>query len=520
MSVPGAPVEPSGGLNLARLLLEARVAEGRGDRVALHTPEGAFTYAQVAARASALAAALRGAGVGRGDRVLWVLPDGIEFVAALFATWKLGAVGAMANPDLPARDHAALLAYTRPAALLATPGVLAGLAGSLSSSSLSCFVAGRVAMAEVPAARPLAPLLEPPAPPVPAVDTDARDPALWLFTSGSTGAPRAAVHAHGDFAFHVERYARGVLGMTAEDVVLAAPRLHFAYATGMALLFPFALGAAAVLFPEHPTPARLRELAARFAPTILVTVPTMTAKLLAEPAPATPFASLRFAVTAGEPLPLPQHRRWDEVMRVDLVDGLGSAEMFHVYLGNRPGEVRPGSVGRLVPGYEARVVGPDGLEVAPGEPGVLHVRGGSMMSGYHDDPERTAAALRDGWVVTGDVLRRDAEGWFFHQGRADDLLKVGGIYVSPLEVEDALREHAAVVDCAVVGVPDAEGLSKPVAHVVLRDGTVTGPSLWSALAAHCRQRLARYKVPRAFVAHAALPRNDRGKILRRALRDG
>lgn len=536
MRMPEPRVDPSVGLNLARVLLEARVAEGRGDRIALHTPEGAFTYGQVEERASRLAVALRAAGVGRGDRVLWALPDGVDFVATLFATWKLGAVGAMANPDLPPGDHAALLEYTRPTALIATRDVLAGLAtsgreavpattgpaGAVAAGPAAfpvmCFVAGSALVPEVPAARPLTPILDAAAPHFPAVDTDGREPALWLFTSGSTGLPRAAVHAHDDFAFHIERYAQGVLGMTAADVVLAAPRLHFAYATGMALLFPFAVGAASVLFPEHPTPGRLRELAARFAPTILVTVPTMTSKLLSEPEPAAPFASLRFAVTAGEPLPLPQHRRWDELMRVDLVDGLGSAEMFHVYIGNRPGQVRPGSVGRLVPGYEARIVGPEDADVVPGEPGVLHVRGGSRMSGYHADPERTAAVLRDGWIVTGDVMRRDDEGWFFHQGRADDLLKVAGIYVSPLEVEDVLRDHAAVTDCAVVGAPDADGLTKPVAHVVLRAGAVAGVTLWSALDAHCRARLARFKVPRSFEVHAALPRNDRGKVLRRLLR--
>jgi acyl-coenzyme A synthetase/AMP-(fatty) acid ligase len=289
----------------------------------------------------------------------------------------------------------------------------------------------------------------------------------------------------------------------------------------MALMFPFAVGARTVLFPEHPTPARLFELVERFRPTVLATVPTMTAKLLAAPdAGARDLSSLRLAVTAGEALPPELHRRWLEAFGVEMLDGIGSAEMFHIYISNRRGAVRAGSLGQVVPGYEARVVRPDGGDAPDGEPGTLWVRGDSMLSGYHDDPGKTAATLRDGWVVSGDVFRREG-GHFFYEGRADDMLKVGGIYVSPLEVEHALAAHPSVVECAVVGYEDGDGLTKARAFVAFRpDAPGDDRARFAELAAWARARLARYKVPRDWVACAALPRNDRGKIVRRALRGG
>ncbi len=501
-------------LNLAQHLLDARIAEGRGGNPALLTPELTHSYADVLAQANRLAHVLRDAGVRKGDRVLLALPDGPAFVAAFFATLKLGAVGAMANPDVPVDEHEYLLAITGARALLASAAVAGraraairqakGLAVCLVDSEIDDeFPSLNRACAGAPAT-------------FTNEDTHQDDVALWLFTSGSTGRPKAAVHRHRDFAYHIECYARGVLGLHAGDVVLSVPKLHFPYATGMSLMFPFAVGASAILFPEHPTPDRLFALVARHRPTILTTVPTMTAKLLA--VPGGDLSSLRLAVSAGEALPVDLYHRWRMATGVQMLDGIGSAEMFHIYISNRPGDVQPGSLGRVVPGYRARVVRVDGSDADDGEAGTLWVTGGSTMLGYHADPDATAAVLRDGWVVSGDFFRRSADGSYHYEGRSDDMLKVGGIYVSPLEVENTIAAHPAVAECAVVGAPDELGLVKPRAFVVPAPGCIADERLFGELTAWTRERLAHYKVPRSWQARESLPRNDRGKIVRRLLR--
>lgn len=523
-SEPSLPPEPPTPelperLNLTQHLVHARITEGRGGRTAVVTPDATFTYAQVADRAGRVSAALAARGVGAGDRVLLLMGDGIDFVAGLFGCLGLGAVAVMANPELPAVDHRALLAYTGARAVLADPSSLAPLVGHPSGDGppLVLLASGdgeapvgcetlRSACASVG--------------PLPPRDTDGRDPALWLLTSGSTGAPRAVIHAHRDFAYSIECYARQVLGLHQDDVTFAVPRLHFPYATGNALLFPFAVGARTVLVPERPTAAQTREILEKYRPSILVTVPTMTAKLLDDPADAGAAASsLRLALSAGEALPPDLFRRWVSRHGVEMLDGIGSAEMFHVYVSNRPGQARAGSLGRVVPGYQAKVVRDDGTDAAPDEVGTLWVRGGSAGSGYHDAPERSRQVFRDdGWVVTGDFFRCDAQGWFTFEGRADDMLKVAGLYVSPLEVERVIASHPAVAECAVVGAPDDQGLVKPRAHVVPRAGTSGDAGLERELDAWTRERLPHYKVPRAWMFATELPRNDRGKLVRRTLR--
>ncbi len=502
-------------LNLAAYLLDARVDEGRGAAPALLTPDETLTYAQVQARTNRVAGALAAAGIVRGDRALLALSDGPDFVATLFGILKLGAVGAMANPDLRDAELEHLLACTGAKVVVTTSAVAWRAAGVIAASGATCLVvgpesgAGFRSLAAVSAGLPEV---------FRTVDTAADDEALWLFTSGSTGKPRAAVHRHRDFAYHIECYAKRILGLGRQDTMLSVPKLYFPYATGMSLLFPFAVGARTILFPEHPTPERLFDLIERFAPTILTTVPTMTAKMLAHPgATQRDLASVRLAVTAGEALPPDLHRRWDETFGVPMLDGIGSAEMFHIYISNRPGDVRPASLGRVVPGYEARVMRADGSPASDGEVGTLWVRGGSTFDRYHGDPEATAAALRDGWVVSGDMMRREGD-QFFYAGRTDDMLKVAGIYVSPIEVEGVLARHPAVAECAVVGFNDEQGLVKPRAFVVLRPGHTADETFFHDLGQWARAELAHYKVPRSWVARDALPRNDRGKIVRRALR--
>lgn len=508
-----------GSFNLAARVLDERVAAGDGARVALRLGlpgEGlrTVTYAELLDETHRLANVLVALGVGRGDRVLVALPDGVPFVAAFLATLEVGAVVAMANPELPATDYAAQLAYTR-AKVLVADDALARRAADAIAGVAALIVggtdAGRVASyeARVAAASPrfeIAP-------------TDADDEAVWLATSGSTGAPRAAVHTHGSFAFCIDAYGVGVLGIGRDDVTLSVPKLYFGYATGMSLLFPLAVGASAVLFPERPTPERLLALAAHHGATVLALVPTLIAKLLATPDTGRgALPRVRLATSAGEALPVPLYARWKEAFGVELVEGLGAAELFHIHVSNHSDDVRPGALGRVVPGYEARVVRDDGGDAAEGEIGALWVRGGSAALRYEGDPERTRRTFReDGWVATSDKVRREGDVFFF-EGRSDDMLKVGGIYVSPLEVENVLLEHPAVAECAVVAYEDEAGLVKPKAVVVPRARDAEGDSLLQELGAFARARLAAFKVPRRWELRPSLPRNDRGKLVRRDLR--
>jgi benzoate-CoA ligase len=513
------PAEAPARLNLATHVLDARVAEGGGARVALVVQRGEgdgaserrVTYAALQADANRLANVLRELGVARGERVLLALPDGAELVTAAFATLKAGGVVTMVNPELPAADYGAHLAYTRARVLIADGALTARAAGVLAEAAVATLVVGASYEARLAAASPR----------FENADTAASDPAIWIATSGSTGRPRAAVHSHASFAFSIQAYARGVLGLGPDDVTLSVPKLYFGYATGMSLLFPLAVGARAVLFPERPTPERLFALIARHRPTVLATVPTLVAKMIAA-APATTeprpdLSSLRYATSAGEALPHELHARWKEAFGVEIVEGLGSAELFHIHVSNRPGDVQAGALGRVVPGYEARVVRDDGADADDGEVGALWVRGASAALRYEGDPERSAQVFRDdGWVVTSDkVTRRD--GVLRFEGRSDDMLKVGGIYVSPLEVENVLIQHPAVVECAVVGYQDESGLTKPKAVFVCR-GREPDDALFRELGAFARERLAAFKVPRRWECLPALPRNDRGKLVRRQLR--
>ncbi|HVU50121.1 MAG TPA: benzoate-CoA ligase family protein [Polyangia bacterium] len=522
-------------LNLAAHVLDARVAEGRGARVAIRFDDagpgagrwGAVTYAELLDESNRVANVLAGLGVGRGDRVLVALPDGPPFAAAFFGALKVGAAVAMANPELPAADYAAHLAYTRAKVLFVDAGLAARAAAPIAEARE--LVAALVVGGGGETARSLAYGARVAAASTGFVnaDTAADDPAVWIATSGSTGSPRAAVHGHRSFAFSIEAYAKGVLGLGAGDVTLSVPKLYFGYATGMSLLFPLAVGATAVLYPDRPTPERMFELVARHRPTVLALVPTLIAKMVAaapRPEVARAFAGARLATSAGEALPVPLYARWRERFGVEIVEGLGSAELFHIHLSNRAGDVRPGTLGRVVPGYEARVVRDDGSDAPDGEIGARWVRGGSAALRYEGDPERTAQVFGradGGWVATSDKVRR-AGGVFTFEGRSDDMLKVGGIYVSPLEVENVLLQHPAVSECAVVAYEDEAGLVKPKAVVVVRGGDAADPdtdTLWGELDAFARARLAAFKVPRRWERLPALPRNDRGKLVRRTLRE-
>jgi len=501
--------------NMAHWFLDARIEEGFGDKVAVRCGDRALTYAEVQRMANRVGNALRSLGSGIEDRVLIVLPDCLEFPAAFFGTLKIGSVVTMVNVILPAEDYAYYLDYTRAKVAIVHEMVLDRF---LEPARTSPFLRNLLVVGDSGGRYPtFENTVDPQPDALTPADTHKDDVAAWLFTSGTTGKAKGAVHCHHDFPYNTECYGKQVLRMSADDVTVAVPKLFFGYATGTNLMFPFAVGATACLFPERSTPEAVFDAIRRFRPTVLTSVPTMINQMATHPeAGKQDLSCLRVCVSAGEALPPELYHKWKNRFGVEILDGIGSAEMFHIYISNRFGEVRPGSLGRPVPGYEARIVGPDGAEVPDGEIGTLWARGDSAALCYFNRHESSKETLRGDWVVSGDLFRRDVEGFFHIAGRADDLLKVGGVWVSPTEVEDCLLRHEAVAECAVVGRPDADGLVLTKAYVVLRSGPPT-PETARTLQEFVKARLAPHKYPRLVEFLDALPRNERGKIERRKL---
>lgn len=553
MNPPTFPEE----FNLADYYLFDRLREGLGDKVALLFGDQRHTYADVAAQVRRLRAHLAVEDVAPEQRVLLVLHDSPAFVWAFFAALHHGAVVALGNPEAPAADLAYLVEYTRAAAVVTIPRVAEAIQGALAAADLRTLVL----VPEVPtggdleADLPVSPALDqlrcislrnalaqgrtalvPRSAPIGPRPTRRDDVALWLFTSGSTGRSKAAVHTHRDFAFNTECYAKATVGYREDDITVSVPRLFFGYATGTNLMFPFAVGATAGLFVERPTPESLARYIERYRPTVVTNVPTMMGKLLdhddaraARGEPRLDLSSVRFHLSAGEALPPALLERFRARFHADVYDGIGSAEMFHIYCTNRPGDVRPGSLGRVVEGYTLKIlssdaVGPGAPELAPGETGVMWVKGDSVALGYFQDREKSWSTFHGHWCRTGDLFRMDAEGYLWFSGRADELLKVGGVWVAPVEVEERLTEHPAVSLAAVIGAEEA-GLVKPKAFIVVRDdardrvATEAGRAeLAAELKAFVKDRLSKHKYPRWVVFVDDVPRNDRGKVDRKALR--
>ena len=500
--------QPPEAFNIAEYFLDARIGEGRGDRPALLTDRGTFTFRDVHALANRWGNLLRDTGVEPEQRVIVALPDGPEFVAALFGTVKIGAVVVMVNPYVRPEEIGYFLEYTRAKiAIVDTEHREAFGAAALDARHLhDLVVVGDAVWDDRIAAQ---------SDHVETFPSHRDDAAIWLFSGGTTGQPKAVVQTHTAFANTTELYGKGVLGLTERDITISVPKLFFGYATGSNLFFPFSVGAAAVLFPDRCTPAVLFEKIEAFRPTVLINVPTMINQMLSEPDANKPdLSSLRLVTSAGEALPADLHERWMQVFGVELLDGLGTAEMWHIFISNRPGEVRPGTLGTVVPGFEVKVCDGDGVEVPEGEVGALWVRGNSRAIGYWQQMEKTSAAFRGEWYVSGDMVSRAADGYVTYCGRADDMLKVSGKWLSPQEVESCLLRHSAVHEVAVVGIEDEHGLTRPHAFIV---GEVQ-PGHDDELASFVAKRLARYKVPRQFIFLSTLPRTHLGKVDRGKLR--
>jgi benzoate-CoA ligase family protein len=491
-------------LNIDQHLLRQRLEEGLGDRVALRLDDRPVTYAAVDRAASGMAHLLAERGVGPGDRVMMVMPDGLEYVAALFGVLRLGAVGVLMNPGLTPDDLTGIVRLARAGAVVVHPRHRDGVESALDSHDV-----------QVPPLLVVDEATRLPDVDLPTFDTAALDAALWIFSGGTTGLPKAVVQTHRSFANTTELYGKGILGLAPDDVTIAVPKLFFGYAMGSNLFFPFSVGASTVLFEGPSTPEALFDRIERHRATVLINVPSAINQMLSHPGSADrDVSSLRLATSAGEPLPETLYRQWMERFDVELLDGLGTAEMWHIFVSNRSGAVRPGTLGQVVPGFEVKACDEDGEEVPAGEVGRLWVKGQSLGLGYFENPEATAEAFRGDWFAGGDLISIDDEGFVTHRGRADDALKVKGRWFRPQEVESVLLDHPAVRECAVVAVADESGLARPVAFVVSAD-EVTGEELTEWALAH----LEAYKHPRRVVFVDRLPQTHLGKVDRGALKN-
>ncbi|HUB12053.1 MAG TPA: benzoate-CoA ligase family protein [Acetobacteraceae bacterium] len=520
-SVAPAVPPPPDRFNVAEHLLAVNAE--RPDKPAFIDDGGTLTYGALADRARRLASGLRDLGVRREERVLMPMQDTNDWPVAFLGAVYSGIVPVPVNTLMTADDYAYMLEHSRAQAVLVSGAVLPPLKAALTKSDHE--------VRKVIVSRPVAPLdfgeiafdalLDAHAPRARAAATHADDPAFWLYSSGSTGRPKGAVHSHANPYWTLELYGKGMLRLTEADVCFSAAKLFFAYGLGNALTFPMGVGATVLLMAERATPEavfrRLTGNVGGLKPTVFYGAPTGFAGMLASPAlPAREDVALRLVSSAGEALPAELGERFRHHFGIDIVDGIGSTEMLHIFMSNLPGDVRYGTTGWPVPGYEIALRGDDGGPVADGEPGDLYIHGPSSALMYWGNRARTRETFQGGWTRSGDKYVRNSDGTYTYAGRSDDMLKVSGVYVSPFEVEATLVQHPAVLETAVIGVPDADGLTKTKAFVVLKDGKRAAEA---ELKAFVKDRLAPYKYPRAIVFVPELPKTATGKIQRFRLRE-
>ncbi|MGH7045869.1 MAG: benzoate-CoA ligase family protein [Stellaceae bacterium] len=503
--------------NAAADLLDRNLIAGRAQKVAVIDDAGQVTYAELARRSGCFAAALLRLGVQPEQRVLVCLHDSIDFPTAFLGAIQAGIVPVAVNTQLGAEEFAFMLADSRARVVVVSAPVLPAIEAAVQLAG----VKPQIIVSDAEGARSqLAGLLTASPALGEAAPTHPDEPCFWLYSSGSTCRPKGTVHLHSSLVATAERYAVPVLGIAEGDVVFSAAKLFFAYGLGNALTFPMAVGATSVLTAERPSPAVAAAILRRHRPTIFCAVPTLYNAMLADPGlPHPEELALRRCVSAGEPLPPEIGRRWSRRVGVDILDGLGSTEMLHIFLSNRPDELRYGTTGKPVPGYAVQIVDEAGREVRRGEIGDLLVRGPTAAAHYWNNRERSRATFLGPWTRTGDKYFEDQDGYFVYCGRSDDMLKVNGMYVSPAEVEAVLISHDDVLEAAVVGAPDIDGLTKAKAFVVAKPGIAAGEPLARALDAHARMLLAPFKCPRWITFLDELPKTATGKIQRFRLRE-
>ncbi len=502
--------------NVSTVFLDENLERGRGDRVAIYAGDRRITYRKVLAQANRAGNALRGLGIRPEERVLLLLLDSPEFAYLFWGAIRIGAVPVPANTALRAQDYEYMLRNSRAAALVVSEELLPSVEEVLPDipTLRHTIVAGAPRRGQ----HALGDLLAAAEPELAPAPTHRDEPAFWQWSSGSTGAPKGTVHLHHDMVYAADLYARGVLGIEERDICLSIAKLYFAYGLGNALYFPFRVGAAAVLYPGRFDPKTYFDLIQRYRPTLFFGVPTAYAAMLAAEGPRD-LGAVRLCVSAGEPLPSALFTRWEERFGVEILDGIGSTEAVHIYISNRPGRARPGSTGEVVPGYAVRIADESGREVPPGEIGDMLVSGDSFAAFYWNKHEQTKRAFIGDWFRSGDKFYHDTDGYYWSCGRSDDMLKVGGQWVSPTEVEATLIQHPAVLECGVVGRADQDELVKPYAFVVLKPGHTPSEALAKELQGFVRDKIAAYKYPRWIEFIPELPKTATGKIQRFRLRE-
>jgi 4-hydroxybenzoate-CoA ligase len=507
--------------------VDAHVARGLGGKTAFIDPDRTLSYGELQSRSMRFAHALRPLGVRQEDRVALLLHDAVDTPVAFWGTVRAGSIAIPLNTFLHAAQYAYILADSRATALVAAkplaraiwpiikqlPHLEAIILVGAAADDLKSFRGRNVQLFEDVIAKADATPF--------AADTVSDEVAFWLYTSGSTGDPKGVKHVHSSLMATAKLFGQGVLGISEQDVVHSAAKLFFAYGLGNAMTFPLSVGATTVLWPPRPSPDAVFEIMRKHRPTIFFAVPSLYTALLAHPQIGKGAGSdrLRLCVSAGEAMPAHIGERWRKIVGVDVLDGIGSTELLQTFLSNRPGDIRYGSTGKPVPGYEARIVDEQGRELGADEIGELIVRGPSAGEGYWNQRAKSRRTFAGEWVYTGDKFRRDADGYYYYCGRTDDMFKVSGMWVSPFDVEAALASHEAVLEAAVIGKQDTDGLIKPKAFIVLKNGYAADDSLLEKLKLHVKEHAGAWKYPRWIELRADLPRTATGKIQRFKLRE-
>ena len=501
--------------NAADYFVDRNVREGRGDKVAVLCEDRVFTYLQVQEGVNRFGNALKSLQVRMEERVALLLLDSELYPQAFFGAIKIGAVPVCLNTLNRSKDFEFYLNDCRARVLVVDAELLEQIEpirANLSFLEHIVVANGSACHADLS----IDALVSPQSASLSSAPTCRDDACFWLYSSGSTGAPKGTVHLQHDMVYATETYGKKVLGIKESDCFFSAAKLFFAYGLGNGLYFPFGIGATAVYLPKRPTPVEVYDTVRRHQPTLFFGVPTLYGQMLENQGR---MDGVRACVSAGEALPSDYLQRWKSRFALEILDGIGSTEMAHIFISNQPGDVRPGSSGKVVPGYEARIVGEDMSELAAGEIGTLLVKGDSAAALYWNNHQRTRQTMLGPWINTGDKYYRDAEDYFYCAGRSDDMLKVGGIWVSPNEVESCLIQHHAVLECAVVGAHDDDGLVKPLAFVVLRKPHEPSPAMEKELQEFVKGSLALYKYPRWIRFMEDLPKTATGKFKRFELRN-
>jgi benzoate-CoA ligase family protein len=507
--------------NVAAYFVDRNVVEGRGTNVAIESGEERISYAQLLEQTNRTGNALRQLGVRPEERVVLLLPDIPEFLFCFFGTVKIGAVAVPTSTFLKPHAYEYLLNDSRAGVMLVSEALLPVV--QLIPRDRLRYLRQIVVVGESKQGHPsLADLMAATSPHLDPETTSRDDVAFWLYSSGSTGAPKACIHLHHDMVVCSELYAQGILQMTEQDRCYSVARLFFAYGLGNAGYFPLGCGATTILSPARPTPAGIFADIKRYKPTLFFSVPSNYAALLAHaPENGIEFdlSSVRHAISAGESLPAPLWERFKQRFGIEILDALGSTETLHMVISNRPGEVRPGSSGKIIPGYEAKIVDPDGRSVVPGNVGALLIKGESTCAAYWNHHEKSKDTFEGHWFRTGDHYYQDEDGYFWYVGRADDLFKVNGCWLSPAEVESALIAHPAIREAAVIARDDESSLTKPAAYVVLNPSFHPSNELARELQEWVAKRIGAYKHPRWIEFVSELPKTATGKLQRFKLRE-